>query len=369
MRERCLGQRELQIAKLTVELVDSVAHPEPEIDSDLIVARAGGVQSARGGADDFGEARFDVHVNVFQRARKIEAAAFDLASNLVETGGNGLGVLFRDDSHGGEHGHMRLRSCYILSKQGLIEPDRRVDFLHDRVGRGFEPSAPHLVAHEPTPEPRSMTEQTTRPAPRKTRTFLISGGLLLVAAGVVYGIIAPAGKKGPSLCPASDAVLGRVAQLEKGAVAAATSPKQAQPMIALDFLGPDGKPTSLAAFKGRVTLVNLWATWCVPCREEMPTLDRLQGELGSKDFEVVTINVDTARLERAREFLKDISVKNLAFYSDPKADVFYRLRTAGKVVGLPTTFLVGRDGCEIAGMAGPADWASADAIAMIRAAF
>lgn len=214
-----------------------------------------------------------------------------------------------------------------------------------------------------------MTEQTTRPAPRKTRTFLISGGLLLVAAGVVYGIIAPAGKKGPSLCPASDAVLGRVAPLEKGAVAAATSPKQAQPMIALDFLGPDGKPTSLAAFKGRVTLVNLWATWCVPCREEMPTLDRLQGELGSKDFEVVTINVDTARLERAREFLKDISVKNLAFYSDPKADVFYRLRTAGKVVGLPTTFLVGRDGCEIAGMAGPADWASADAIAMIRAAF
>ncbi|HMN72188.1 MAG TPA: TlpA disulfide reductase family protein [Rhodoblastus sp.] len=213
-----------------------------------------------------------------------------------------------------------------------------------------------------------MTEQTTRPAPRKTRPFLIGGALVVVAAAVLYGIIAPAGKKAPGLCMASDAALGRVAPLARGAVAAASSPKEAQPMTALDFLGPDGKPVSLDAFRGRVTLVNIWATWCVPCREEMPTLDRLQAELGSKDFEVVAINVDTARLERARDFLKEISVKNLAFYSDPKADVFYRLRTAGKVVGLPTTFLVGRDGCEIAAMAGPADWASDDALALIRAA-
>lgn len=213
-----------------------------------------------------------------------------------------------------------------------------------------------------------MTEQTTRPAPRKTRPYLIGGALVVVAAAVLYGIIAPAGKKATGQCAASQAVLGRVAPLQKGAVAAATSPKQASPMTALDFLGPDGKPIALDAFKGRVTLVNIWATWCVPCREEMPTLDRLQGQLGSKDFEVVAINVDTARLEKAKDFLKDISVRNLTFYSDPKADVFYRLRTAGKVVGLPTTFLVGRDGCEIATLAGPADWASEDALALIRAA-
>lgn len=213
-----------------------------------------------------------------------------------------------------------------------------------------------------------MTEQTTRPAPRKTQPFVIGGALILAAAAVLYGIIAPAGKKATGQCAASEAALGRVAPLQKGAVAAASSPKQAAPMTALDFLGPDGKPIALDAFKGRVTLVNIWATWCVPCREEMPTLDRLQGELGSRDFEVVAINVDTARLEKAKDFLKDISVRNLAFYSDPKADVFYRLRTAGKVVGLPTTFLVGRDGCEIATLAGPADWASEDALAMIRAA-
>ena len=212
-----------------------------------------------------------------------------------------------------------------------------------------------------------MTEQTTRP-PRTARPYLIAGAVATVAAAVLYGIIAPAGKKSPSQCAASDAVLGRVRDAEKGTVAAATSSQQPQPMTALDFLGPEGQPVSLATFGGRVTLVNLWATWCVPCREEMPALDKLQAKLGSKDFEVVAINVDTARLERARDFLKDISVRNLVFYSDPKADVFYRLRTAGKVVGLPTTFLVGRDGCEIAVMAGPADWASEDAQALIRAA-
>ena len=212
-----------------------------------------------------------------------------------------------------------------------------------------------------------MTEQTTRP-PRTARPYLIAGAVATVAAAVLYGIIAPAGKKSPTQCAASDAVVGRVKEAEKGAVAAAASPKQAQPMTSLDFFGPQGEPVSLEAFRGRVALVNLWATWCVPCREEMPALDRLQAKLGSGDFEVVAINVDTARLERAKDFLKDTGVKNLAFYSDPKADVFYRLRTAGKVVGLPTTFLVGRDGCEIAVMSGPADWASDDAIALIRAA-
>ena len=213
-----------------------------------------------------------------------------------------------------------------------------------------------------------MTEQTTSPPPRKTRPYLIAGAVAVVAAAVLYGIIAPGGKKSPGQCAASDALIGRVKEAEKGAVAAASSSKASQPMTSLDFLGPQGQPTSLEAFRGRVTLVNLWATWCVPCREEMPALDKLQAKLGSRDFEVVAINVDTARLERAKDFLKDIAVKNLAFYSDPKADVFYRLRTAGKVVGLPTTFLVGRDGCEIAVMAGPADWASEDAMALIRAA-
>ena len=120
--------------------------------------------------------------------------------------------------------------------------------------------------------------------------------------------------------------------------------------------------------RGKTLLINIWATWCAPCREEMPTLDKLQAKLGSKDFEVVIINIDTARRERAPAFLKEIGVKNLAFYSDPKAEAFYKLKSAGKATGLPTTYLVGKDGCEIATLAGPANWASDEALALIRAA-
>lgn len=208
----------------------------------------------------------------------------------------------------------------------------------------------------------------------KPASARIPSGLLL-AVGAVAALAVGAvlyGNKGAKetsgQCAASAAALSRVTPLEKGEVAALASPKTPSPVAALDFLAPDGKPLSLKSFAGRVILLNLWATWCVPCREEMPALDRLQQTLGSKDFEVVAINIDTTRLERVGAFLGDAKVENLARYADPKADVFYRLRTAGKAVGLPTSILIGRDGCEIAAMAGPANWASDDALALIRAA-
>jgi thiol-disulfide isomerase/thioredoxin len=196
----------------------------------------------------------------------------------------------------------------------------------------------------------------------------LAGLAAAVTALVVYVKSPGGGKETDGQCEASQAAIQRVRPFEKGEVAAANSPKKAVPIAALDFLGPDGRPLSLSAFRGKVVLVNLWATWCVPCREEMPALDKLQATLGSQDFQVAAINIDTARLERARSFLKDVGVANLTFYSDPKADVFYRLKTAGKAVGLPTSILIGRDGCEIAAMAGPANWASADALDFIRAA-
>lgn len=213
-----------------------------------------------------------------------------------------------------------------------------------------------------------MTQAKPSRAPRPA-SILVGLAAFAIVAAVLYGKT-PEGDKDASLrCAASNTALKRVAPLEKGAVAAAASSSTAKPMAALEFLAPGGAKTSLDAFSGKVVLLNLWATWCVPCREEMPTLDKLQGQLGSKDFEVVAVNIDTARLERAPEFLRQIGVSHLAFYSDPKADVFYRLKTAGKVTGLPTSILIGRDGCEIATMAGPADWASGDAVAMIKAAF
>jgi thiol-disulfide isomerase/thioredoxin len=139
-------------------------------------------------------------------------------------------------------------------------------------------------------------------------------------------------------------------------------------LTALTFDRATATSTTLAAWNGRVVLLNLWATWCVPCRKEMPALDRLQKKLGSPDFEVVTLNLDTRDPERPKKFLADISVADLAWYADPTLVSMKALQKLGLVTGLPTTILVDRSGCELGTLAGPAEWDRADAEALITAA-
>ena len=115
-------------------------------------------------------------------------------------------------------------------------------------------------------------------------------------------------------------------------------------------------------------LVNLWATWCVPCRKEMPALDRLQTRLKGPNFEVVAVNIDTRDPEKPRAFLKDANLTALGFFNDEKAKVFQDLRGIGRALGMPTSVLVDGKGCEIATIAGPAEWDSDDAVKLIRAA-
>ncbi len=115
-------------------------------------------------------------------------------------------------------------------------------------------------------------------------------------------------------------------------------------------------------------LVNVWATWCVPCRAEMPTLDRLQAARGGKDFQVAAVNIDLNNPERAKAFLAEIGVKNLAFYSDPTTGLFNQLKGRGLGFGLPTTVLVDGKGCRLGVVEGPAEWDSPDARALIEAA-
>jgi len=131
------------------------------------------------------------------------------------------------------------------------------------------------------------------------------------------------------------------------------------------FAGPDGVPTQLSAFHGKVVLVNLWATWCAPCVTEMPTLAALQQGMGEKDFKVVAISVDKANeAEAAKKELADLSKGNLAFYHDPKMAIVYPL----KARGFPTSILYDRQGKELARLAGEADWNSPEARALIQAA-
>jgi thiol-disulfide isomerase/thioredoxin len=218
----------------------------------------------------------------------------------------------------------------------------------------------------------------TQPYSKKDRVPHVSrniafavGALAFVVLGIVlYGIKPPGGKETAvtSACPGTAALAARLTPLVHGEIAALAIAPQPKPLPELTFNIPDGTKASLADFKGRTVLLNLWATWCVPCRLEMPALDRLQGLRGSKDFVVVAVNIDTARLDRPKAFLEDIGIKNLTLYTDNTAGVFQTLKQAGKVIGLPTTILIGKDGCEIGTMAGPAQWDSQDALALLAAA-
>ena len=187
----------------------------------------------------------------------------------------------------------------------------------------------------------------------------------VVAAAVLYGKPAAPGKAEAECSAASKAIAERLAPLAKGEIAALNVAPKPHPAIPVAFKGPDGKKLTLEDFQGRALVLNLWATWCVPCRAEMPALDRLQAKAGGSDFEVVAVNVDTARLERAPAFLDEIGVKTLRRFSDPSADAFESLRLAGKALGLPTSLLIDRQGCEIGVVAGPANWDSPEAAAAV----
>lgn len=169
-------------------------------------------------------------------------------------------------------------------------------------------------------------------------------------------------------CAGAPAAAAALEPVIKGEVAAFRTADAPDLMTDLAFRAPDGSETSLADFAGKTVLVNLWATWCGPCRAEMPSLDRLQAELGGDDFEVVAINIDTADAERARDFLDDIGVANLALYADPTTGVFNDLKRRGLALGLPVTLLVDDKGCRLGGVQGPAEWDSEDARSLIEAA-
>lgn len=205
-----------------------------------------------------------------------------------------------------------------------------------------------------------------RAPPRRGRRAALGAVAALGVVAVVYGVAAPS-KGGAAACPAAAGTTARLDPLVRGEVAALglAQPARAEPEIR--FNAPDGTPTTLAAFKGRALLVNLWATWCVPCRKEMPALNALQQRQGGADFAVVAVNVDTARLDRPAAFLRENGIADLALYADPSADVLQALKAQGGLLGLPTTLLIDRNGCELGRMAGPADWASPDAQAVIQA--
>jgi thiol-disulfide isomerase/thioredoxin len=209
-------------------------------------------------------------------------------------------------------------------------------------------------------------------APKSSRAPKFALLALLAAAlglGAVYGIGGLGGNAGDAgKCGGTLANAAKLKPFATGDVAAFAPADIRRDLSALAFGAGGPEPTSIAAWKGRVVLLNLWATWCVPCRKEMPALDRLQAQHGSADFEVVAVNLDTRDPERSKKFLADIGVKSLGWYADQSLASMKALQKLGLLTGLPTTILIDRQGCELGVMAGPAEWDRADAAALIDAA-
>ena len=135
-----------------------------------------------------------------------------------------------------------------------------------------------------------------------------------------------------------------------------------KPVAAINFDDAQGRSRNLADFKGKVVLLNIWATWCGPCRKEMPALDRLQAALGGPDFEVVALSIDRGGMDAARKFFAEIGIRNLAMYLDGSGQA---LRTLS-ALGLPTTLLIDREGREIGRLIGPAEWDSPETVEFVR---
>jgi thiol-disulfide isomerase/thioredoxin len=220
-----------------------------------------------------------------------------------------------------------------------------------------------------------MTERPLPSAAKRYLPLILAGGVAGVIVGLagVYGIATLTGNAGGDAandvtCRPAVELARKLAPLARGEVAAVKIAKSGLKVPELAFQDAAGKPLSLQNWRGRTVLLNLWATWCVPCRQEMPALDALQQKLGGPAFEVVAVNIDTRDPEKPKAFLKELNIEKLAYYADPEARTFQDLKAIGRAFGMPTTLLLDKQGCEIGSIAGPAEWASEDAVKLIQAA-
>jgi thiol-disulfide isomerase/thioredoxin len=198
---------------------------------------------------------------------------------------------------------------------------------------------------------------------RRKTAALAGAAMVGVLAGTgLYLIGGDQGKVETPLATASGPGIGK--QYAKDSLTAFVI-KPDRPAVAdFNFTDKDGKQLSLAQWKGRVVLLNLWATWCAPCRKEMPSLAELQKQLGSKDFEVVAVSLDREGEEVAAKFLGETNATALELYLDKESNSLDKLRA----VGLPASLLIDRQGREIGRILGPAEWASPEALDLIKAA-
>jgi len=202
-----------------------------------------------------------------------------------------------------------------------------------------------------------------------TRALIVAAAFLVSAgATAVYVIAGGSGNVEAGRCAASAARAAAVAPFAVGDVAAMSVRDTPAEIGDLVFTDGDGKPRNISEWRGRTVLLNLWATWCAPCREEMPALDALEREMGGDEFAVVAVSVDLGDDAKPKAFYAETGIASMPFFHDGKMGVFNALKKRGLAIGMPTTLLVDAQGCILGVMSGPAAWASPDAKALIGAA-
>ncbi len=210
-----------------------------------------------------------------------------------------------------------------------------------------------------------MSKREERDSAASPAIYLLAAIVAAIAGfGTVYVSFAPSDNGETEVSGGPGGATGPLAGLNKGSMAPLLVRPKPLDLPEIAFADKDGKPKSLGDFSGKVVLLNIWATWCLPCREEMPALDKLETKLGGKDFEVVAVNIDKSGSDKAAAFLSETGATHLALYTDPSGKLFSTLKT----VGMPTTLVIDRNGKEIGRLIGPADWASPEAFAVIEAA-
>lgn len=170
-------------------------------------------------------------------------------------------------------------------------------------------------------------------------------------------------------CPVQSAAAQIIDAAAVGELAALNGTGEGRGYANMAFKDAAGVDMSIADFNGKALLVNFWASWCVPCREEMPALDAIATQYNSDSFMVLPINLDigSGGQEKAQSFLDEGQFANLPLYADSSFAAFERLKREAVAIGLPATLLLDPEGCELAVLQGPAEWASEDGKAVVEA--
>lgn len=207
----------------------------------------------------------------------------------------------------------------------------------------------------------SETEPERRPTLQPRRVLVIA----LASAAVALAITLYVGNSGTpqaSECPVQAEAAAAIDAAALGELAALNGTGEGRGYADMGFKDAAGAPLTVGDFGGKKLLINFWASWCVPCREEIPALDAVADRYNSEQFMVLPINLDLGEdgLAKAQAFLDEGAFQHLPLYADSTFEAFERLKREAVAIGLPATLLVDEEGCELAVLQGPAEWDTPD---------